>query len=222
LCLRSLSPATPKMRVIATNCTQGVTSNIPRPASDRDFTSAMRAHQPKLYRTACFLTGDHHEGEDLLQETLLEAWKSWNSFEDRSSVYTWVYRILIRRYHRWQRRQIVRRMFFVSAVDQKESQTFIDPSELPGSLMEHDEQNAQLWKLLASLRPKHREVLVLRYAESMRLEQIADALRMPLGTVKSRLNHAHAQVREKLKRAALYVTSYELPRGPIKHRANRG
>ena len=209
------------MRAIATNCTQRVASNIPMPTSDRDFTCAMRAHQPKLYRTACFLTGDHHEGEDLLQETLLEAWKSWNSFEDRSSIYTWVYRILIRRYHRWQRRQILRRMFFVSTAEQKESQTFIDPSELPGSLMEHAEQNAQLWKLLATLRPKYREVLVLRYAESMRLEQIADTLQVPVGTVKSRLNHAHAQLGEKLKRAALYVTSYEVPRGPIKNRANR-
>jgi len=151
---------------------------------------------------------------------LLEAWKSWNSFEDRSAVYTWVYRILIRRYHRWQRRQILRRMFFVSTTDQKESQTFIDPSELPGSLMEHAEQNAQLWKLLGTLRPKYREVLVLRYAESMRLEQIADALQMPLGTVKSRLSHAHAQLGEKLKRAELYVTSYELPRGASKDRAN--
>src|SRR5947208_770398 len=143
------------MRAIVANCTQRVASNIPMPTSDRDFTSAMRAHQPKLYRTACFLTGDHHEGEDLLQETLLEAWKSWNSFEDRSSVYTWVYRILIRRYHRWQRRQILRRMFFVSTAEQKESQTFIDPSELPGSLMEHAEQNAQLWNLLATRSEEH-------------------------------------------------------------------
>ena len=80
--------------------------------SNQDFATAMRAHHPKLYRTACFLTGNHHEGEDLVQETLLEAWKSWTSFEGRSSVYTWVYRILIRRYHRWQRRQMVRRLFF--------------------------------------------------------------------------------------------------------------
>jgi hypothetical protein len=36
------------------------------------------------------------------------------------------------------------------------------------------------------------------------------------------LNHAHAQLGEKLKRAALYITSYELPPGPIKNRANRG
>src|SRR5438552_18536091 len=180
------------MRAIVTNCTQRVANNIPMPTSDHHFTSAMRAHQPKLYRTACFLTGDHHEREDLIQETLLEAWKSWNSFEDRSAVYTWVYRILIRRYHRWQRRQILRRMFFVSTAEQKESQTFIDPSELPGSLMQHAEQNAQLWNLLATLRPKYREVLVIRYAGRMHLERIADALQVPLATVKSRLNHAQA------------------------------
>jgi RNA polymerase sigma-70 factor (ECF subfamily) len=171
--------------------------------SDQDFASAMRAHQPKLYRTACFLTRNHHEGEDLVQETLLEAWKSWNSFEGRSSVYTWVYRILIRRYHRWQRRQMVRRIFFTSVADQKEAKTFIDPSALPGALLENDEQNAQFWRLLDSLRPKHREALVLRYAENMRLEQIAETLELPLGTVKSRLNHAHAQLGEKLKRAGL-------------------
>jgi RNA polymerase sigma-70 factor (ECF subfamily) len=169
--------------------------------SNQDFATAMRAHHPKLYRTACFLTGNHHEGEDLVQETLLEAWKSWNSFEGRSSVYTWVYRILIRRYHRWQRRQVVRRIFFTSVADQKEAQTFIDPSALPGALLENDEQNAQFWRLLDSLRPKHREALVLRYAEKMRLEQIAETLELPLGTVKSRLNHAHAQLGEKLKRA---------------------
>ena len=125
------------------------------PTSDRDFTCAMRAHQLKLYRTACFLTGDHHEGEDLLQETLLEAWKSWNSFEDRSSIYTWVYRILIHRYHRGNVGKHVGRCFCLhNTQTDKESQTFIDPSELPGSLMEHAEQNAQLWNLLATLRPR--------------------------------------------------------------------
>ena len=183
------------------NTTPRVARSAPKVVSDQDFASAMRAHQPKLYRTACFLTGNHHEGEDLVQETLLEAWKSWNSFEGRSSVYTWVYRILIRRYHRWQRRQVVRRIFFTSIADQKEAQTFIDPSALPGALLENDEQNAQFWRLLDSLRPKHREALVLRYAEKMRLEQIAETLELPLGTVKSRLNHAHAQLGEKLKRA---------------------
>jgi RNA polymerase sigma-70 factor (ECF subfamily) len=189
--------------VMVTNTTPRVARSALKVVSDQDFASAMRAHQPKLYRTACFLTGNHHEGEDLVQETLLEAWKSWNSFEGRSSVYTWVYRILIRRYHRWQRRQMVRRIFFTSVADQKEAQTFIDPSALPGALLENDEQNAQFWRLLDSLRPRHREALVLRYAENMRLEQIAETLELPLGTVKSRLNHAHAQLGEKLKRAGL-------------------
>ena len=72
--------------------------------------------------------------------------------------------------------------------------------------MERAEENAQLWKLLESLRPKYREVLVLRYLENMRLEQIAETLRVPLGTVKSRLNQAHKQLGEKLKALGIYST----------------
>lgn len=173
--------------------------------STRDFGAMTRTHQAKLYRTACFLTGNTHEGEDLLQETLLEAWKGWESFEGRSSAYTWLYRILIHRYHRWQRRQIVRRMFFVRAeeCDWENLQTFVDPSSPPGSLMEREEQNAQLWKFLESLRPKHREALVLRYVENMRLEQIAETLGLPLGTVKSRLNHAHRLLGDRLRASGI-------------------
>ena len=191
--------------MLVTNNIHRVASNVPIPVINRDFGSAMRTHQAKLYRTACFLTGNNHEGEDLLQETLLEAWKGWNSFEGRSSVYTWLYRILINRYHRWQRRQIVRRMFFVGAAEQgwKDPRTFIDPSDSPRSLIEQDEQNAQLWEFLDSLRPKHREVLVLRYVENMRLEQMAETLRVPLGTVKSRLNHAHLRLERRLKMAGI-------------------
>lgn len=162
----------------------------------------MREHQPKLYRTAVFLVGSRHEAEDLLQETLLEAWRGWPNFEGRSSAYTWLYRILIYRYHRWQRRQILRRKFFFfgESHDEKHA-TPIDPSDRPGALMERSQQAGQLWKLLDGLRPRHREVLVLRYAEEMSLEQIAETLSVPLGTVKSRLNHAHAMLGEKLQRA---------------------
>ena len=191
--------------MVVRNNIHRVASNVPITVISRDFGSAMRAHQPKLYRTACFLTGNNHEGEDLLQETLLEAWKGWNSFEGRSSVYTWLYRILINRYHRWQRRQIVRRMLFVGAAEQdwKDPRSFIDPSDSPRSLIEHDEQNAELWEFLDHLRPKHREVLVLRYVENMRLEQICETLRVPLGTVKSRLNHAHLRLGQRLEKAGI-------------------
>ncbi len=173
--------------------------------SERDFSTAVREHQPKLYRTACFLVGGRQEADDLLQDTLLEAWKGWERFEGRSSVYTWLYCILIRRYHRWQRRQMLRRRFFIFSreADETKMPTPIDPSARPGALMERDQQTALLWKLLDGLRPKHREVLVLRYAEEMNLEQMAETLRVPLGTVKSRLNHAHALLGEKLKRAGI-------------------
>src|SRR4029453_2320815 len=108
------------------NCTARVARSAAMVVSNQDFATAMRAHHPKLYRTACFLTGNHHEGEVLIQETLLEAWKSGNSFVGPSSVCPWVPPTLIRRSHRWQRRQMVRRLFFPPAADQKESQTFID------------------------------------------------------------------------------------------------
>jgi len=177
-----------KMPLILETNTQKVPNMPPSRANERDFASAAGEHQAKLYRTAFFLTGSPHEADDLIQDTMLAAWKGWDSFEGRSAVHTWLYGILIHRYRRWQRRQVP---------------TLIDPSEPPGAQMEHDEQSAQFWKLLDGLRRKHREVLVLRYAEDMSLEQIAETLGVPLGTVKSRLNHAHTLLGEKLRHAGI-------------------
>ncbi len=152
--------------------------------AQRDFISAVREHQPKLHRTACFLAGDRREGGELLQDTLLKAWLGWDESAARDPMYPWLCGILARCREQRQRGQKASATKAMAAW----------PS---------DSQTALLWELVGSLPPRPREVFVLRYAEEMNVEQIAEALGETPATVRSRLGEAHAQVGERLRRAGI-------------------
>ncbi|MBI5395318.1 MAG: sigma-70 family RNA polymerase sigma factor [Verrucomicrobia bacterium] len=151
---------------------------------ERDFSAAVREHQPKLYRTACFLAGDRRDGGELFQDALAEAWQDWDDSIAREAVLTWLCGILVRRYEQRQRAR--------------------KPAAAKSPAgAQRDSPTALLWEALDALLPKQRGVLVLRYAEDMSVEQIAETLRESPATVKSRLGEAHAQVGENLRGAGI-------------------
>jgi RNA polymerase sigma factor (sigma-70 family) len=151
---------------------------------ERDFNAAVREHQPKLYRTACFLAGDRREGSDLFQDALAEAWKSWDEAAAHSPALPWLCGILV---HRYEQRRRGRR----------------PAAAKPAAGTQRDSQTALLWEVLDGLPPKQRSAIVLRYAEDMSVEQIAEALRESPATVKSHLGRAHTQVGAKLRSAGI-------------------
>ena len=149
-----------------------------------DFNAAVREHQPKLYRTACFLAGDRREGGELFQDALLEAWQNWDEAAAPDPVFPWLCGILI---HRYEQRQRGRK----------------PAAAKPAAGAQRDSQTALLWEALDGLQPKQRGMLVLRYAEDMSVEQIAETLRESPATVKSRLGEAHAQAGARLRTAGI-------------------
>jgi RNA polymerase sigma factor (sigma-70 family) len=148
-----------------------------------DFNAAVREHQPKLYRTACFLAGDRREGGELFRDALAEALRDWTEAVARGPVFPWLCGILIRRFEHLHR-------------DQK-------PAAPRPAAAPRESQTALLWETLATLPPKQRGPLVLRYAEDMSVEQIAEALRESPATVKARLGEAHTQAGVKLRAAGI-------------------
>ncbi len=146
----------------------------------------------RLYRSACLLSGDQTEAQDLVQETFIQAVRSAHRFQGKSSVYTWLHSILLnltRHYHR-DRKRIV--------YDDELARPEVVPPEEKPSRLDLETTNSALVAALRRLSDAHREVLVLRFYENMKIRQIAGQLGISKGTVKSRLHYALAEMQRLL------------------------
>jgi len=150
------------------------------------------AHGDRLFRSACLLCGNEAEAQDLVQETFLQAVRSANGFEGRSSVYTWLHGILLnltRHYHRDRKRLIYdEELAHGEPALPDETSTGPDVEMATGALA----------KALCRLSGPHREVIVLRFYEDMKIHEIAARLGISKGTVKSRLHYAIAEMQRRL------------------------
>jgi len=169
-----------------------------------DFDELVRRNQKRIFRLLMALLRDEDAADTLTQECFLKAYKSRESFRGESSVDTWVYRIavnLARDYQRSKRQGFWKRMF--SATPETEDETPLLDSVTDGGsgaeaqLLAREEVD-QVWYTVRRLSENQREVFVLRYAEDMSLDEIAQALEMQVGTVKSHLNRALTTVRKRL------------------------
>jgi len=163
----------------------------PRPGDEAEAMSSepgtveelFHAYASRLYRAAFMLSGGPERAEALVQETFAAAVEAWPRFEHRSRAYTWLYSILLRRARR-RRQQADRRL------DTADVAALPSRSPNPVEQVELGEQTTVLMESLGQLPAEASEVLVLFYLESMRYREIAEALGVPIGTVKSRLHAA--------------------------------
>ena len=166
---------------------QGLRSQDPGAAQE-----LVVAHGDRLFRSACLLCGDQAEAQDLVQETLLQAVRSGPRFRGGSSVYTWLHGILLnltRHYHRDRKR-----MVYDEELAREEP---APPEERPNGL-DAELTSGALADALGGLSGPHREVLILRFYEDMKIHEIAAHLAISKGTVKSRLHYAIAEMQRRL------------------------
>lgn len=147
-----------------------------------DLQAWLDAHGNRLLRSAYLLCGNETEAQDLVQDTLLQAVKSAHRFRGDSAVYTWLHGILLNLNRRhWRRRK---RLVY------DENVALQTPSEDADTDPDQEFRSTRLACAIQTLSPEHREVIVLRYYESLKLQQIAARTGASLGTVKSRLHYA--------------------------------
>jgi RNA polymerase sigma factor (sigma-70 family) len=162
---------------------------------DRDALAELyHRHGVALLRYLLQLTPDHSLAEEILQDTLLAVWKHANAYAGRSSVRTWMFGVARRQAHNSLRRRGVS----WEPVDALSDLPAPDPDPQDAVLagMEREE----LAQALRDLAPTHREVLVLVLVDDLSYQEAAEVLGVPVGTVKSRLNHARGAVRALLAR----------------------
>ncbi len=168
------------------------------------FEQLMRLHADKLYNYLVRMVGNPTDAEDLLQEVFLRAYQGLPSFDGRASLSTWLYRIATNLCIDHQRRR-ARRVTTVSYSAQEDDEgeptewEFADPNAPdPLEALMHKELQQVVEQAIQSLSPKLRAVLLLYDVEGLSYEEIAQALRIPMGTVKSRLNHARTQIQRQV------------------------
>jgi RNA polymerase sigma-70 factor (sigma-E family) len=134
---------------------------------------------PWLYRCSYLLTGNHADAEDLAQQTLLQAYRSWAKVSRADQPAAYLRRMLTNLYIS-QRRPQARRL---------EVLTDAPPEPRPGQTAGPEDRMA-LWPHIASLAPRQRAVIVLRYYEQLSEREIAEVLGCSTGNVKSTAHHA--------------------------------
>jgi len=158
--------------------------------------------QARLLRQAAALTGDLNLAEDIVSETLVEAWKSFPRYNESCQLSTWLYAILLHRYQKSMRRARSRpvalallSLFEARDLCQKQ-ENIAAPGPSPAEAAARREAFAQLRQCIELLPEKHARVILLRFFEDASLPDMAAVLGCSIGTVKSRLHHALEKLRK--------------------------
>jgi RNA polymerase sigma-70 factor (ECF subfamily) len=159
-------------------------------------------HSNEVYRLALRLVQDQAEAEDVVQETFLSAFKAIESFEGRSGLGTWLYRIAYNvAMMRLRRKQPL--TVSVDETDPGEEGTpvprqLFDWCCLPEQDFETGESREELERAIRELPEKLKAVFVMRELEGRSTEETAEALGLSLEAVKTRLHRARLWLRERL------------------------
>ena len=150
-------------------------------------------YQKRVYALTVRMCPTPELAEEASQETFLSAWQGLPFFRGDSAFSTWLYRLasnacvdLLRKEGRHQG---------PSLDDEAVSAEVPDTRPTPEAAAEQKELRAQIEAGLRTLSPEHREVLILREIQQLSYDEIADALSLDLGTVKSRISRGRRQLR---------------------------
>lgn len=151
------------------------------------FAEVLQILEPRLHRQALFLARDDHQALDLLQETVIQAWKHLARYDGRAQFFTWICTIMFHRHYDWLRRVRTRAFALFSIPDQE---TACDETPDPSGSLARAEDRERMRRSLDQLPKAQRSVIYLRFYAGESLEGIAAVLNCSVGTVKSRLFHA--------------------------------
>ncbi len=152
------------------------------------FESLFRQYERLVYRTAYLITGNRDTAEDALQEVFVSVWKSRHTYDpDKGRLTTWLHRITVNQCSGKKARKMPAP---VSLEEKGIDLPEIEHQSQPDDILINKEEYERLLRAMESLDTRHRSILVLRYFNDLSYQEIAEALGIPLGTVKSRINQS--------------------------------
>ena len=154
------------------------------------FEQLVAAYRDQVFRLALRMCGNEADADEVAQEAFLSAWKALPNFRGDSRFSTWLYQLtshaaidLMRR----EKRQI--------AAEDITGVSAPDPDPSPQQQAERSETRQAVRDAMGQLSPEYRQIVVLRFLQELSYEEIGAVLKLPPGTVKSRLNRAKSQLK---------------------------
>jgi len=173
-------------------------------SGDRDeFARLVDAYSGPIYRMAMKMLGDGQDAEDVLQNTFLNAFKHIRSFEGRSTLATWLYRIAANEALMMIRKQRPETTLTDTSLEDDEGEDyspvqFVDWCCLPEDELLSSEARSRLDRAIQRLPERLRIVFILRDLEGLSIEETSQALDLSQTAVKTRLLRARLNLREQL------------------------
>lgn len=167
---------------------------------DLSFEQVVREHQAMVFRTLMRLTGSRESVEDLAQEVFLRLYRALPNFRGDALVTTYLYRITVNvAQNEWKRRKRVERpLVSISEETSAWEERLEHPDRNAEQQMEEREFQGRVEEQLQGLSSVERTVLVLYHQEERSYEQIAAAMGMPIGTIRTHLHRGRKKLREGL------------------------
>jgi len=166
------------------------------------FEQLVKIYQHRVYGLCYQLAGNYNDAQDLAQEVFIQAYSSINSFRNESDLGTWLHRIAVNKWINIQRKNKRNNIVSIDAplnTDKGELQREVpSPNGNPQDILEEKEYHDLVKKALQLISYEHRTVLFLREVQGYSYEEIAGIIDCSVGTVRSRLNRARKNLKDKV------------------------
>lgn len=153
------------------------------PSITQDQAEAIfRDYSHQIYRASLFLTKSPALADDITQDTFMQVFSKYHKYDTTKPILPWIYKIALNITRKTLRKQ--KWLFLTKDAPRNEGHNWVEEAVLKNELDE------ELWREINKLTPKSQEIIVMHYYSGLKLNEIAIALGIPLGTCKSRLNTA--------------------------------
>lgn len=164
-------------------------------------------YEKKVFSTIYYMVKNDNEVEDIAQEVFIKIYKNLGDFKEESSLYTWIYRITVNVCidELKKRKKVV---YLNEKIDTKDGEVELqlpDDSKSPTDIAEDNDLKDKLEKCIKKLPESQRMMIILRDIKGFTYMEIAEIMKMNLGTVKSKINRARASLKELLEEDGTFL-----------------
>ena len=159
------------------------------------FNKIVLKYQQKIYWHARRMTGNHLDADEIVQEVLVVLYQKLKSFQFKSSLYTWIYKITSTRSINYLKKQSVRQFF---SFEDKNTKSLRSQEDIIKNI-EAKEKLDRLEEVLKKIPTKQREVFTLRTFDELSYEEISEITGVSVGGLKANYFHAIKKITELMK-----------------------